>query len=180
MAETLSQLSLVSFIFAGISFVTAVALFFMFKIPSVIDYFTNRSAKKSVKQMTAAGGGNSKAAIFETSSTNRKRGKLTEKVGNPPDEKHNSLKRSKDLLSGSGSDGQRPETGLLSEDAKEITYLDPEEEITVELASETDILDEGATSVLDETIENVAANRPHVELTMIDEVILIHTNEVIR
>ncbi len=50
----------------------------------------------------------------------------------------------------------------------------------VDLASETESLDEYATSVLPETIEKVAGNRPRIELAKLDEVMLTHTNEVIQ
>ena len=178
MANTLSNLSVVAFILAGVFFVGAIVLFIVLKIPKVIDYFTNRSAKKSVQQMVSSSGA-SKIASFQTSPGNKARGKTTEQVDIPPPPK----KKTGKLQNASPqppSSGERPETGLLAEKENHTAYLDPTEELVLDLATETESLDEQATSVLPETIEKVAGNRPKIEMIKIDEVILIHTNEVVR
>ena len=70
MAETLSTLSLVAFILSGVLFVGAAVLFFVLKIPQVIDYFTNRSAKRSIRKMrTNETGG--KSIVIQTDPTNK-------------------------------------------------------------------------------------------------------------
>ena len=181
MADTLSSLSVVAFVLAGVFFAAAIVLFVVLKIPKVIDYFTNRSAKKSVKQMVSTGGPSSKIASFQTSAGNKARGKLTERVEVTPPPKRKTAKLQDSLTTqpASASSG-RPETGLLSEKDSHTAYLDPTEELVADLASETESLDEFATSVLPETIEKVAGNRPRIELSKLDEVILTHTNEVIQ
>ena len=180
MADTLSTLSLVAFILAGVFFAAAIALFIILRIPKVIDYFTNRSAKKSVKQMVTSGGAASKIPSFQTSAGNKARGKLTEQVvvSPPPKRKTANLKQTQ--RQPAMDTDSRPETGLLAEKDNQTAYLDPTEELVVNLASETEALDEFVTSVLPETIEKVSENRPRIALTMLDEVVLIHTNEVIR
>ncbi len=178
MADTLSNLSVIAFVLAGVFFVTAIVLFILLKIPKVIDYFTNRSAKKSVQQMMSSSGA-SKIASFQTSPGNKARGKTTEQVVIPTPEK----KKTGKLQSTSQqphSTRERPETGLLAEKENHTAYLDPTEELVLDLASETESLDEQATSVLPETIEKVAGNKPKIEMTKIDEVVLVHTNEVVR
>lgn len=180
MADTLSTLSLVAFVLAGVFFVTAIALFVVLRIPKSIDYFTNRSAKKSVKQMVTSGGTSSKIASFQTSSGNKARGKLTEEVDVAPPQKRKTADLQRAQKQRTPDSSSRPETGLLSEKENHTAYLDPTEELVVNLAAETESLDEFVTSVLPETIEKVAASRPRVTLTMMDEVMLIHTNEVIQ
>lgn len=181
MADTLSSLSLVAFVLAGVFFAAAIVLFVVLKIPKVIDYFTNRSAKKSVKQMVSAGGSSSKIPSFQTSAGNKARGKLTEEVEVAPPPKRKTAKLQNDRVAQPfGTNDGRPETGLLSEKDSHTAYLDPTEELVVDMASETEPLDEHATSVLPETIEKVASNRPRIEMTMLDEVMLTHTNEVIQ
>ena len=181
MADTLSSLSVVAFVLAGVFFAAAIALFVVLKIPKVIDYFTNRSAKKSVKQMVSIGGAASKVPSFQTSAGNKARGKLTEQVEvTPPPKRKTAKLQNGSATQPSGTHNGRPETGLLSEKDSHTAYLDPTEELVVDLASETESLDEYATSVLPETIEKVAGNRPRIEMTKIDEVTLIHTAEVIR
>lgn len=180
MAGTLSSLSVVAFVLAGVFFAAAIVLFVVLKIPKVIDYFTNRSAKKSVKQMVSTSGASSKIPSFQTSAGNKARGKLTEQVEVAPPPKRKTAKLQNGPKPQPSGGTERPETGLLSEKDSHTAYLDPTEELVVDLASETESLDEYATSVLPETIEKVAGNRPRIEMTKIDEVALIHTDEVIR
>jgi len=180
MAGTLSSLSVVAFVLAGVFFAAAIVLFVVLKIPKVIDYFTNRSAKKSVKQMVSTSGASSKIPSFQTSAGNKARGKLTEQVEVAPPPKRKTAKLQNGPKPQPSGETERPETGLLSEKDSHTAYLDPTEELVVDLASETTSLDEFATSVLPETIEKVAGNHPRIELTKLDEVMLTHTNEVIQ
>lgn len=181
MADSLSSLSVVAFVLAGVFFAAAIVLFVVLKIPNVIDYFTNRSAKKSVKQMVRSDGSPSKIPSFQTSAGNKARGKITEQVEVlPPAKRQTSKLQASPTLQPSSDHSGRPETGLLSEKDSHTAYLDPTEELIVDLASETESLDEYATSVLPETIEKVAANRPKLALNMIEEIIYTHTDEVIR
>ena len=76
MAEVLSIISLVSFIIAGISFVLAVTIFFVFKIPNVIGDLSGRNAQRSIAQLRAINE-KSGSKSYKTSETNAKRGKLT-------------------------------------------------------------------------------------------------------
>lgn len=181
MADTLSTLSMVAFIVAGVFFAAAIVLFIVLKIPKVIDYFTNRSAKKSVKRMVSNSGATSRIPSFQSSPGNKARGKLTERVeGQPPPRREPARVQSSPMPRPAGAGGGRPETGLLHEKDSHTAYLDPTEELVLDLASETESLDEYATSVLPETIEKVAANRPRIAMTKLDEVVLLHTDEVIR
>ena len=50
MAETLSLISIVSFIAAAVCLVVTVILFFWFQIPSVIGDLSGRTARKSILQ----------------------------------------------------------------------------------------------------------------------------------
>lgn len=179
MASTLSNLSVIAFVLAGVFFAVAVALFIVLKIPKVIDYFTNRSAKKTVQQMVSSNGP-SKIASFQTSPSNKARGKVTEQVDIQPPQKKKTGKLANAPSSQQLSPGERPETGLLSEKENHTAYLDPTEELVLDLAAETESLDDHATSVLPETIEKVASNRPRIEMEKLEEVVFIHTDEVLR
>lgn len=179
MASTLSNLSVISFILSGVFFAVSIALFVLLKIPKVIDYFTNRSAKKSVKQMVSSNG-TSTIASFQTSPGNKARGKVTEQVDALQPQKKKTGSLAKTPSSQQRSPEERPETGLLSEKEHRTAYLNTEEELVLDLASETESLDDHATSVLPETIEKVASNRPRIEMAKLEEVMLIHTDEVLR
>lgn len=51
MAETLSTISIISFIAAGVFAVTAIALWFIFKIPTVAGDLSGKNARKSVERI---------------------------------------------------------------------------------------------------------------------------------
>lgn len=181
MADTLSTLSLVAFVLAGVFFAVAIVLFIVLRIPRVIDYFTNRSAKRSVKQMVSSSGSPSKSVSFNTSTVNRTRGRLTEQVDAKPATKRKTGKLRKGAATAPEECEDRPETGLLSDNKDQSTHPEPTEEATEILAPETESLDEFAdsyaTSVLPETIERAAGNRSGIEMTLLEEILYIHTQE---
>ncbi len=51
MAETLSMISLISFLAAGVFAILAVILWFVFRIPTVAGELSGRIAKKSIERM---------------------------------------------------------------------------------------------------------------------------------
>lgn len=168
-AEILSLISLISYIVAGVSFVLAVFFWFFFGIPSVIGDLSGRTAKKSIARKRAhneRSGGKG----YQPSTTNANRGKLTGVMPEPS-------KRSEKLKKEEADDDPMPETGLLESNKTE----------TVE-SQETALLDGDATDVLvdeDATVALQDAGVPLVRLTggktltMLEEIILIHTDEVI-
>lgn len=175
MAETLSTLSTISFAVAGVSLTLAIFFWFFFKIPTVIGDLSGRTARKSIAKMRAA---NEKtgAKSYKESKTNAARGKLT---GTMPDSEKLSKKKLAD-------DEQRPETGLLAEnradgvDTEETGLL--LEEATGILESEATglLVDENATEPLVTPTQTYSKRTGGMKLTMLEEVILIHTDEVIE
>lgn len=174
MAETLSTLSTISFAVAGVSLALAIFFWFFFKIPTVIGDLSGRTARKSIAKMRAA---NEKtgAKSYKESKTNAARGKLT---GTMPDSEKLSKKKILD-------DDQRPETGLLAENradgvnTEETGILD---EATGILDSEATglLVDENATEPLVTPTQTYSKRTGGMKLTMLEEVMLIHTNEVIE
>ena len=166
MAQTLQTLSIISFAIAGVCLVLAVFFWFFFKIPSVIGDLSGRTARKSIAKMRAA---NKKtgAKSYKESKTNAERGKLT---GTMPD----SGKLNKKI---DAPDDDMPETGLLVDN--QANGLDSEE--TGMLESETTglLIDENATAPLDAQAHNPIARTGGKKLEIIEEVILVHTEEVI-
>ena len=53
MAETLSMLSIISFIVAGVALAVAIFLWIFFKIPRVVGDLSGRNARKSVARVRA-------------------------------------------------------------------------------------------------------------------------------
>lgn len=168
MAETLSTLSIISFVVAGISLVLAVFFWFFFKIPTVIGDLSGRTARKSIARMRAA---NEKTGnkSYKESKTNAARGKLTDTIKDSGKLKKNAVK-----------DDDRPETGLLTENkADEVSseatgLLNDEDEATGLLVNED------VTAPLDSPIQKTEKRKGGKKLKMLDEVIIIHTDEVIE
>lgn len=166
MADTLSTLSVISFAVAAVCLVLAVFLGIFFKIPTVISDLSGRTARKSIAKMRTA---NEKTGVktYQASKTNANRGKLT---GNIPD--------STDLNKmGSVINAGNPETGLLA--ANKAYSVDAEK--TEMLRSETTglLIDEEATATLTPTAAPAAKRSGGKALKLLEEVVLIHTDEVI-
>lgn len=163
MAETLSTLSIISFIVAGVSLVLAILLFIYFRIPTVIGDLSGRNAKKSIARMRSS---NEKSGnkSFRASETNAARGKLTSTMTSIG----NQQKKTKDDAI-APVEGQMPETGLLAENKADLVG-----ESTVLLE------DTEETMLLAETPKEPAKRVGGVKLTLLDEVTFIHTDEVIE
>lgn len=162
MAETLQLLSIISFAVAIVCLVLAVFFWFLFKIPTVIGDLSGRTARKSIAKMRAANektGGKS----YKTSQTNAERGKLTETI---PNKKKNN-----------------PETTLLMENkanklSSELTgILDNEETDNLDSDATGLLVDKDDTAVLLDSDSHIDTNVRKLEL--IEEVMIVHTNEVI-
>lgn len=155
-AQILSTVSLISFIVSGISLVAAIIIFVYFKIPSVIGDLSGRTARKSISMMRLNNERTGNKS-FKTSPINAARGKITENIPDLRNEKGNSFKHS-----------EMPETGLIAENKPESS-----EEQTALLEDKND------TTLLYETNNDIRKNRSGVKLNLIEEVMLIHTDEVI-
>lgn len=166
MAQTLQILSIISFAVAGVCLVLAIFFWFFFKIPTVIGDLSGRTARKSIAKMRAA---NEKtgAKSYKESKTNAERGKLTDTM--PGSDK---LKKKKTV-----SDEEKPETGLLADNMAEGI----DSEATGILESETTglLIDDDATAPLGSPAHKPIEHTGGKKLVMIEEVMLIHTEEVI-
>lgn len=164
MAETLQLLSIISFAVAAACLVLAVFLWFFFRIPDVIGDLSGRTARKSIAKMRAANE-KSGSKSYKESKANAERGKLT---GTMPGIQGNKT---------DNSDENKPETGLLNENKAEGL----ESDATGMLESETTglLVDDEATAPLNMPEQKPKAKIGGKKLKMIEEVILIHTDEVI-
>ncbi|MGM9603383.1 MAG: hypothetical protein ACI3W5_17580 [Faecousia sp.] len=177
-AEILSLVSLLSYIIAGISLVIAVFFWFAFKIPSVIGDLSGRTARKSIARMRAS---NEKAGGqgYKPSATNARRGKLTDTIQhsgkmNADTNKKPAVEPKEKTARGD----QMPETGLLA--ANKAGTVESQQTALLEDAEATGMLmDDDATVALHEEPQQPAKRTGGKKLTMLDEVILIHTDEVI-
>ena len=151
MAETLSTLSLVCYILAAIFLVVGVVLFVILRIPKTFSDYTGRSARKKIMKLRD---NNEKSGnkSYRPSQVNKERGKITENIPSKP-----SKKKKEDM----------PGTGIIAEN-KAHRYE----------AEATGLLDE-STAELNEP-EIAQPLRPsNIKLKLINEVVFIHTQEVI-
>ena len=167
MAETLSTLSIISFAVAGVCLVLALFFAFFFKIPTVIGDLSGRTARKSIAKMRAA---NEKtgAKTYKASKTNAARGKLT---GNIPDSAKLNKKEAR-------TNSDKPETGLLA--ANKADSIDSEKTGMLDSEATGLLMDEEATAALDTAVPPVTKRTGGKTLKLIEEVMLIHTDEVIQ
>lgn len=163
MADTLSIISIIAYIAAGVFLILAVILAIVFRIPSVIGDLSGRNAKKSIEQMRANNvrSGNKS---YRPTKTNLERGKLTDTMSDTAGK----VKGYENL----------EETGVLDEN-RATSYSEAE---TTQLSQRdyTEPLDtEEDTKPLfgGQNISNERAEA--VRITMLDEIMFIHTDEEI-
>lgn len=173
MAELLSTLSIISFALAGLCFVLAVFFWFFFKIPTVVGDLSGRTARKSIAKMRQINE-KSGSKSYKESKTNLARGKVTGTVANS--EKLNPQKQN--------MDDDRPETGLLADNLAESFDSEETGMLSNNAAENSDPEATGLLNAEPETIDlgevRMPVERIAVKMELIEEIILIHTNEVIE
>lgn len=159
MASTLSILSMIAFVLAGISFILAVFFWFKFDIPNVYGDLSGRNARKSIEQMRA---NNQKAGnqSYRSSPINVARGKLTSPMTT------SDLKTKK-------TEHEEADTDPLTD------VLSTNKAVDISSATTVSLEEECETELLEfEPIEKIQIKSK--KLKMIDEIIYIHTNEIIN
>lgn len=183
MADILSNVAIVLYVIAGVCFVLAVVLWFVFDIPTVFGDLTGRTARKSIAKMRE---NNEKSGVksFKHSKTNVDRGKLTgipETTGNTnkPIPENGKEEETGLLDEQTGLLSESEETALLSETEETALLNETEETALLNEAEETTLLSETEeTGLLEETIQyNVPVGGK--TLVMRESIMLIHTDEVI-
>lgn len=159
MDEILSTISTISFVLSGVCLVFAILFFVKFKIPVVIGDLSGKTAKKSIARMRE-NNEKSGAKVFRSSRENENRGKITGII-------KESAKLDKAV---SQSKEESIETGLLIE-----------QDVPTQSLDETSFLDESRTELLIENQQSIAepVRRKGKQLIMLEEILLIHSNEII-
>lgn len=170
-AEILSLISLISYIIAGISLVLAIFFWFFFKIPSVIGDLSGRTAKKSIARRRAS---NERAGGkgYQSSATNANRGKLTDTMQHSRKLKGEAKKEQPPVR-----EEQMPETGLLA--TNQVQAFDNQQTELLGNEATGTLVDEDATVALQESPALPTRRTGGKQLKMLNEVMLIHTDEVI-
>lgn len=189
-SEILNMISLISYILGAISLFLAIIFWVNFNIPAVIGDLTGRTARKSIESMRA---NNEKTGnkSFMPSKTNVDRGKLTSTMPDT-DETTETLVKKKDVESDYQETGLLDENRMNAYDSEQTGLLTEEKETEL---LETDVLgtellddynetgllvEENATTLLDEIVEIQPTYPVDIDFVMLDEVMLIHTDEIIE
>lgn len=178
MAEILSMISIIAFVLAAIFLILAVFLWFYFRIPRVIGDLSGRTARKSIERMRAHNERSGNKA-YRPSATNAKRGRLTDTMPNSRKLNSDNLRKSDEL------DPRKPqpigaepaETGILQTNKAELH--DPDQTEQLETATALLVPEENETALLLDPATPPMLHGKYVALQMLDQVMLIHTQEVI-
>lgn len=171
MASIFKIVSIVLFSLAAVCLVFAIFAFITFKIPNVIGDLTGRNARKSIEKMRDANEKGGKKS-YRPHPVASDRGTLTEPI-------KQSKKESKKLSKTAKPEPQRKEPHTF--DGSGATDVLKDINATTKLdydADGTEILNAG-TQVLSEEVMQTALNENTVKIKMIQNIILIHTEEVI-
>ena len=159
MADLIEKLSIIAFVAAGCCLLLTILIWFRFRILSVMNDLSGKTAKRAIAQIRENNLRTGNKA-YHPGIVNLNRGPLTTpmpEVSATPTEKLPDDQVGKPV----------PETILYQEAGK----------TQILLASEA----ERGTTVLNQDVNNIAdtSERPKVELTILEQVVMIHTNEVI-
>ena len=159
MADLIEKLSIIAFVAAGCCLLLTILIWFRFRILSVINDLSGKTAKRAIAQIRENNLRTGNKA-YHPGIVNLNRGPLTTpmpEVSATPTEKLPDDQVGKPV----------PETILYQEAGK----------TQILLASEA----ERGTTVLNQDVNNIAdtSERPKVELTILEQVVMLHTNEVI-
>lgn len=155
MADLLQTVSVISFLATGIFAVVTVAIWIVFKIPSVASDLSGRTAKKSIERMRRDNEKTGEKA-YRVSPENRERGKLTGTIETAV----KALQRNE-------------ETGLLNEN---LAGAREEKETGILIDDSTESLgDSGVTVPLDP--KRICRAPSKINIQIISEIMLVHTEE---
>ncbi len=170
--QLLQTMSLVAFIAAGVLFLVAIALFFLFNIPKVFGEVTGSTARKAIEMIRQQNEQTGNKA-YRPSPVNAERGKITEKI--TPSRK---LER-KAGNAGVSVGTAKLKTAELENEAQETTVLSTPASETTVLNSST-----GETTVLDSVPEMYddrnSANAAVGDITVEYEIGFTGSSEVIE
>lgn len=171
MAETLSTLSVVSYVVAATAVLLAIILWFSFKIPRVIGSLSGRTARKQIAKMRATNE-KSGSKSYRPSTENVARGKITGTI--PQKTSGNTTEMLPNMQK------TNAETGLLTENRANRSVSAATELLDASAAPNSADY-EGATDTL-RSVQAATARRntSGKTLKILDEIILVHTDEVIQ
>ena len=163
LSETLSTVTIVSYVLAGVFLAFAVFSFIIFKIPNVIGDLSGRNAKKSIAQMRENNEKSGKKS-YRPHPVASERGTVTEPI--------KQKKMGSKKLTQTGNIEEKKETTAKSKPNNNGTVkLNYDKNATEVLSSGTEVLDNnGLINTVSET---------KLKIKMIQDIVFIHTEETI-
>ena len=149
--ELIQTLSLIAYIFAGVLFLLAVALFFLLDVPKLYNDISGRTARKAIEKIRQQNESSGNKA-YKPSAVNAERGKLTDRITKsgrlqPKTESPIHVSVGTEKFETSMLAPQSNETSVLSETSNETTVLNESSNETTVLSeqiSETTLLTEAS------------------------------------
>lgn len=170
MAETLSLLSTLSYILAGVFFILTVVLIVWFKAFSIIGELTGRTARKSIERMRKENEKNGGQQQRDSKQAQRETPVAETSVMVEVAEHHLGNDQHRDL-------SQMPETGLLDE-SRGISDTGHLQTGLLEM-EETGLLENETAEIAPVDISRTR-RKSVAQMTMIEDIVMIHSNEVIQ
>lgn len=170
MAEILSTISLVSFALSGICFALSVFLWFHFGIGGVIGDLSGRTAKKSIQKMREH---NEKKGpvLYDSGMAGIGQGRFENVMTSVETAGIENFKTNLNSMN------EMPETGILL-DNEETELLSQSSEV-LNRGAKTTLLNDEETVSLKNSVQVPEVKEKGISLTMLDDIMLVHTDEVI-
>jgi hypothetical protein len=166
MSSILSTVSGISFVLACVFLLISVLFFIRFDIPGIIGDLTGRTAKKTIANMRKSNEENAKKA-FSANRINANPNKYINPIKN--------LEKIDNKTDNLNSDSDQSGTVMLKENA-----ADSQSTVLLNDENATDILIENTYDLNKSAAKKIKpVDSGNVKLTMIEEIILIHTDETI-
>lgn len=172
MATTYRIISIVMFCLAGACLAFGIFCFFIFKIPKIIGDLSGRTARKSIEQMREE---NEKSGnkSYRPHPVAQGRGTVTEQIKQSGrSKKSNAQKQPSAKISGAS---QPDNTGSGATDV--LDDLNATQPLNYSKGA-TEVLNEG-TQILSANEIRAAINQSKTQLNMIQNIVFIHTEEII-
>lgn len=179
LASTLNVVSIVLFALAGACLTLAIFSFIKFKIPRIIGDLTGRNARKSIEEMRAENEKSGRKS-YRPHPVASDRGTLTEPIKQHSGKlkKPKSQKLKKEQTAATQSAPTAPQHSGIGSGATDV--LD-DVNATVKLDYDengTEVLSEGTQVLSNEQLQQ-AVNQTSVKFKMIQDIVLVHTEEII-
>lgn len=173
MVETLSTVSVICFIASGVCLLIAIILFIVFRIPSVISDLSGRTARKSIAKYRLDN---------ERTGTKRYRPRQTSLDKEKMADTISAASASKSSQAGQAETGYMGRAAVIApeEETTPLQGADGTTQLQGDEAGTTPLYSSGETTPLYSYMKTAApAGNGGRKIDMLEEVVIVHTNEIV-